>query len=301
MVEPENVYVSIAYFVAWIVCQARFHAIITYHENKPLGLQSLLGQVIVLFVRVSQGTMTFAALVFSIVELNGPMDSNLASAIALVEYLFTLVFYSSLLMMTLTKYFSIYNSSFISELNEMIVMKYLKGFLIVFPLIIAPIELSFWTKLEDTEAYQLFHTGNTGSASTLGYGKIIMVLLNFAAAILLQVRLEIDLYNQPNHDNLGWLAKIKSFFPTRKLGVEVEGYELSIFRLIVTLILSMMGVFLAEVMFQAVTFRHIVLFFYILMGDVFPLIFIINHPNMRTHLFKMLHHVIGGKIGNPPN
>ena len=58
-------------------------------------------------------------------------------------------------------------------------MKYLKGFIVLLPVVTVSFEFTIWTKIEDTEVYQLFHTGNTGSASTLGYGKIILILANF--------------------------------------------------------------------------------------------------------------------------
>ena len=286
--ESTNVIVATIYVIAGIVSQISFHATRSYHENKPLGMQTFLSKVVVLFVQVTQGSTLIVTLTLIFGELHGRFNDMLAFSFAITEYIVTLIFYSSLLMVTLTKYLLIYNSAFMSDVNELKVMKYLKGFLILFPLIMASVEFTFWTKIEQTEAFKMFHSGKEQLPTSFGYGKIILVLCNFAAAILLQVRIELDVYNRPNHENLGLITKLKSCFATTQPH-HGEEYKLNVARIVFAIAFVLGVFFLVQVLFQVVTFRLAILFFYVLLGDICPLIFIFNHPSMRSHFIKTIY------------
>ncbi len=290
--DPLNVIIAVTYIIGGLVSQVCFHAVSSYHENKPLGMQSFLSKVIILFANVAKSTAFFAATANSFLELHGPFSDHIATIIAVMECLFTLMFYSTLLIMTLTKYFSIYNGTFISELNELSVMKYLNGFIVLLPVVMASFEFTMWTKIEDTEVYQLLHTGNTGSASTLGHGKITLILANFLAAIILHGRIEFDIYR--NNHTLGLIANVKTCF-SATYSNDTEDYKLSIVRLVFSIVLLILVVFIAQVS-QAVTIRVGVLFSFIFLGAVCPIIFIASHLNMRKHLIKMIKMTFGAKI-----
>ncbi len=137
--DPLNIIIAVTYIIGGLVSQVCFHAVSSYHENKPLGMQSFLSKVIILFANVAKSTAFFAATANSFLELHGPFSEHISTIIAFMECLFTLI-----------KYFSIYNGTFISELNELSVMKYLKGFIVLFPVVMASAEFTIWTNIEDT-------------------------------------------------------------------------------------------------------------------------------------------------------
>ncbi len=296
VVEVSSIAIVSSYGIALVISLAACQIIRTYHESKPLGMQSFLTKVIVIFVNVFHIVSIYGPVMFSLRELFGPMDYKLAAALSVAEYLVGVMFYFTVLMVTTTKFLSIYHGTIIDEVNEEQMLPFLKRLVVIFPLILTPLEFSLWTNIEDTESFQFFFKEKPSVNSRLGYGMLILVFINFIAAILLQAHIEYNFYQQQSSgNNIGWIGKVTKWVLARSYGkdeedstVNGEGYKLSITRAIVALIFILAVCVTVLAIFKILTFQMTLLIFYVILADVCPLIFIYNHPNMRALGLKLL-------------
>ena len=68
----EAILFASAYFLSTIACQFSLFVIRKYHQSKPLGMQTLLGEVIVIFSKVLALTDLLKNATFCITELFAP-------------------------------------------------------------------------------------------------------------------------------------------------------------------------------------------------------------------------------------
>ncbi len=294
MAISESVAIVGTNIIACIVCQTLLFVIRSYHENKSLEMQSFLSKVIIISIHVFHLVGIFGPTVFSLIEILGSVEYQTAVLLSLVEYIIGVMCYFSLLIMTTTKYLSIYHSTIVNELNEEQVLLFLKRLIFVFPITLASLEFSLWTNIEDTESFQIFHPINaqSGSKSRIGYGMLAMILCNFFAALFLQGCLEYDFYHQQTLGNISWIAKLKEWFLAKKADkgyIESAEFKLGIARALVAILFVLIVCLAIQTIFNAFGFKIILLIFFIILGNVCPLIFIVNHPGMRAQgqkLFK---------------
>ncbi len=283
--------------IACIVCQTLLFVIRSYHENKPLGMQSFLSKVIIISIHVFHLVGIYGPTVFSLIEILGSVDYQTAVVLSVIEYILGVMCYFSLLIMTITKYLSIYHSAIVNELNEEQVLLFLKRLTAIFPITLASLEFSLWTNIEDTQSFQIFYPNNTqpGSRSRIGYGMLAMILCNFFAALFLQGCLEYDFYHQQTLDDISWIAKLKEWFFAKKADkgyIESVELKLGIARALVAITFVLMVCLAIQTIFHTFGFKIILLIFFIILGNVCPLIFIVHHPGMSAQGHKLFKSVI---------
>ena len=262
-----------------------------YHESKPLGMQSLFGKTIVIFINSFVIIVVTVALLFVLSELAAPLNVKISGILAVIEYLVGITFYLSVMVVSLTKYLSIYHGPAIQDLDEDAVLGFIKGLHIMFPTLLASLEFTFWTEPRQTEAYKLLSQDATVQTSRTGYGMKGMILLAFISVIGLQARLEYDFLTKnqekPNQQSgrRALLQKAKVWL-TAKLENASE-YKLSVTRLIVIIVAILVVVSALEAC-KVMTFRVYILILFVVLSDVCPIIFIVSHPSLRVHSFKII-------------
>ncbi len=295
MVKTENVVVFCIYCIACGVCLSLFHVIASYHENKPLGMQSFLSKVIIMFLRSGQATAVYCCLVFGFCGLYGPLSYVSSCIVAVTEYVIVIWFYSTILLMTLTKYCSIYHSTFIGDLNEVTVIKYLKVTILIYTTFLTWIEFTHWTRFEELGPFQLvYNPGKIGLPTRIGYGEYVFALVNLIAAIALLSRMEYDLHNQQETEDIGCLSKLKRWFVSGNAILlssmdNQEEYTVHIARFTVLVTVILFLTILAQVLFQILSFRSMTLVFFVLMGNLCPLVFILSHARIRLYFVRCCH------------
>ncbi len=184
----------------------QYHVIASYHNSKPLGMQSLLGQVIVVFTMAARFTAICIGTLYSIPETFGPLGETLSSGLVIIQYITIVTFQMALLSVTFTKYISVYFSTLISELNEEVVLPSIQMAILTFPSILALLEFKIFTDIRATDAYLMFHTGERQYTANLGLGMILITMINFLAAIALQMHIE---YVNATNREIGYIEYLR--------------------------------------------------------------------------------------------
>ncbi len=264
---------------------ANFHLIKTYHESKALGMQTFLSKTIVVFVDTTKIVLIVGATSFSIGEADLDLHSKIAFALAFIEITAAFMFYAALLVVSATKYLTIYWTNIVNDVNEDVMLPVIKRTVVMFPTMLATVEFTSITDLESTASYCLLTSGSmstlsgTGSCGTfMGYFLPGLAVISFIAALGLQIRLELDKdkffpvivnhqQSQENHNN---------------------EYKITVLRTILVLASLLMIVLALQLVFHIVSFRLSALIFYVILGDVCPLVFICSHRGIRQHSYKMI-------------
>ena len=288
MLDNESIAVVIIYIFGCFVNWVASYVIKDYHESKPLGMQSLFGKTIVIFINSFVIIVVTVALLFVLSELAAPLNVKISGILAVIEYLVGITFYLSVMVVSFTKYLSIYHGPAIQDLEEDAVLGFIKRFHIMFPALLASLEFTFWTEPRQTEAYKLLSQDATAQSSRTGYGMKIMALLAFVSVMGLQARLEYDFLSQEKPDKQsgsGVLQKAKEWLTAKS--ENASEYKLSVTRLIV-IIVAILVVVLALEAFKVITFRVCILIVFVVLSDICPIIFIVSHPSLRVHSFKII-------------
>ncbi len=277
--------VSIYAFV-FIVSVSCALIIKSYHENKALGLQSILGKVIVIFIQVFVLTSLTIAGPFGLTEIVINIDTRTAMVISVTKYLVGVAFYLSVTFVTLTKFLSIYHSPLVHDLSEGVYLRFVKSLHLGVPILLASLEFSFWTDVRITETYQMLSKDDTLQGAHNGYGLKAMILLAFTSAVALQIRIEVDYLRDKNESHLSTSERIKNWFRATESDEKLD-YSLNVSRLIVC-ITSALVIVVALQTFKVLSFRIYMLILYLVMGNVCPIIFISSHPGLKAYAWKIL-------------
>ncbi len=226
-----------AYVLSTVICYFLLMVIRKYHQDKPLGMQTLHGQVIAIFTKVVAIVTALLNGTYVAINLIGTVPRFPAIIWTAGEIWTACLFYLSLFSMLVSKYSSIYFSPFVAELNEETTLKVLKILLIIGPTILVSIEYTFLSNVDDMATFQLRHLGYTKTDAKLENVIFYMVLLNIFTGSILYSRIEHSAI-QANDGNSGCLTKIflkvAKYFKTSNSGQqepEVEfGYNIKVMR-----------------------------------------------------------------------
>ena len=184
-----------------------------------------------------------------------------------------------------------------AELDECEVLPVLKKAVVAVPILMASLEYPFLTRIEDTAAYQQFRYGKAQEGAAAGMTMLVIVLVDFLMALLLQIRIEFD---HIRHGE-GWMVKIGQLLGIRisklnqpNIDPENAGIENSVYgvyKLYVTRLLVVIGGVLAILLFTSqtlISWRFVVVFLYLSLAVICPLIFIVSNPKLRTIGLKLV-------------
>ncbi len=211
------------------------HVIRAYHLKKPLGMQTFLGRVTILCLWILSFSVTFGSVTMFLAELFSPFNEVTATIFTIpgnIHYNFCLGFRLSICLLAvflvhvslisliftilMTKYLSIYHSHWIQALNEEKAIRYLTMILLLLPIFLVSIELAYLSNIEDLSTYQFLLLGTVTSSGKSEIMTTLLHMINFALAIILQVRNELD--HHTYNESYGCLHAIRQCCRFRETG-----------------------------------------------------------------------------------
>ncbi len=178
---------------AWGVTCSRI--IKSYHESKPLGFQTLFGKVIVIFMDSFALWSIHYASLFSYSISRFGKDNWIPTVILTVLALINFVALQlSMLLVLLTKYLSIYQSSYIFSLNEQRILRGLKLFILLAAMLLTMIDFGYWTEMKKTAIFQILYDYQNFTSQQVETTKSFLAATIVVSIFALQLRLEYDNY-----------------------------------------------------------------------------------------------------------
>ena len=285
----KGAYVS-SYAVICLICQLAFLVIRKYHQNKPPGMQTLLGKVIVLLTQVFSANMAFIEASFCLLELFGPFNATIALILWFPMISGILMVYLSFLSTMITKYLLIYHAPHMADVSEDNFLKELRILLIAFPIVATLLEWKMLSNLEELATFQMLHIGLTKSDAKLEVTMVTMILVTFSVMAAMQCRIEYDAL-QANDDQTGFLPVIMECYENcrnENSQQSVSGYAIKVTRIAVGLGLVLLIIIVIQMFGGADNTKWNQLFFATIMTNVMPILFIQSHPQMRKTVWKTL-------------
>ena len=274
------------------LCLLAMSVVRQYNISKPMGMQTLLGKVTVIF--------TYAATVCDIVKMSAlcvthmfsPMPKYVAMVMVVIEYYLIVVCLTSLLALTITKYMSIFHGHVIDMFEERVLVYFLKVFVVLFSGFVAVVEYLVLSNFEDLYNYQQKASGCEKMDAHAEQSKSVIVFINVVMMVILYVRIEYSSL-QANDTNSGLLVKHLIWFrrtdahngQVSDADMQSE-FSIKTFRAVAACGLLVVGIFvykhfLADTLWANLTFI-------ISATVIIPFIFILNHPGMRSTAKKII-------------
>ncbi len=201
-----TIYVTILVFYL-LISQFALQVIRTYQKRKPLGMQTMLGSVILMFVNVSLVSGFMLNGLFSITERFGPFSREKAIGICILDNCVQWHFFLNLFVLLIVKYLSIYQGPILADIDEEHLVQRLRPSLCIAPIFLVWIEFSYLSKFEEMTLFQLNFYGYPKPNSKMEKITFCFVLLNLAIMFLLHIRLEMDTARIQDTEG-GFLSKI---------------------------------------------------------------------------------------------
>ncbi len=295
---------ALSYPVTLVACQV----IKTYHSSKPLGMQTLLSQTIVIFVNILLLSGFNFAATFGSMELFGPFNETTSIIMTIIPYTSLNALVLSLLILTVTKYLSVYHCNWIANLDDNAIVKKFAIVIWLVPSLITLTEFGWLMRIQDTMGfhaamYGLHHTGSAKRESILP----AMTVLTMLAVAILQFRIELDRYRNgeagglfktileliryaDNNDNNNQCLDNVEAGSIASSTIGHFGYSNSVVRIFILLLVPVFVIIVAGAMDSV---KLNISIGYIVVHAIAPLLIIWNHQGMRgiflQNLRKILH------------
>ncbi len=287
--------------LTWCWSSACTSLIRSYHESKPLGLQTIFGKVVCILMGTLQCVSGYHGLVYlpcCIVGLSGDKKNvDFVKTLAALSFISIQAGHSALCLALITKYMSIYHSNFIYALDEDSALIVVKLVMAIVPLTLTIIQFSLLSDIKQSISYMPLVENLMSSSQIPPETESIKVagfIVFFALTFFLYGRLEYEENHFRRIKKLFACLKKNRVGPQNACGQneannqnseEVE-YKLSVLR-IGLLLMSIFGIL--TLLIHAGNITVILLSAYTIANVVFPTIFISNHSALRQHaLTKML-------------
>ena len=267
-----------------------------YHQNKPLGMQTLLGKVIVIFVHtlaISGGVLESSVCA---TEVFGPIKSRMTIIRWFLETVLVEAFYIALLAMMATKYLLIYHGAYMSEVNEEAYLKRLKIILLTLPIALALLEATLISDLEDLITYQQMYNGQVENDAKIETTTISLFSLSFLGLMSMQARIEFDAYQSQDGQGSA-LSKFISCCKNCQAQSNISnnqdaGYAIKVARITVLLGFMLVVIVIIQLAGGAENTKWNQLYFSAILTNVMPILFIYNHSQMKKTAWKEISNLI---------
>ncbi len=173
-----------------------FYLIRRYHESKSLGQQTIFGKVICIFTVTLHKAGLYHGLIyfpFIFISDNSIIKSNpvILRLLAALSCITVLEVFIGLLLSLITKYCSIYHSSYIYALNEDKLSVIVNALLTISPVVLTVVEYTYLTDIVSTRSYQgliqsVFSDGDNEKIKTKTETtkRLVAISVAFVAVIL---------------------------------------------------------------------------------------------------------------------
>ncbi len=301
-------------FSTWIFGGFGFFIIGLYHRKKPLGLQTLLGKVVILFVNTFGIVSTFNFFLILLVLLLPPIHTLPAKCLTLFGKFFvtSLKYFvdskyhtgisemaarSSVTICTIyvlvTKYLLIYHGPRIQSLNEDILLKILTRMTLMVPILVAIVEYVYFNDIRTSACFQLLVSKRIYVVPHAEVMSIIIFIFSCLIGLTLQVRLELDTLKFKEHS--GCLSRTLTRFrcchwQDRQAAKEMP-YKIGFLRIVFSIGLSFASMVLIYAIVGTDSPHTPFLINYVLFFLVCPWLFILNHQRLRSMAFNISSHI----------
>ncbi len=267
--------------IVFFVCQWTLFVIRKYHQDKPLGMQTLLGKVIVIFLKVFAFAVGILSSSMILTELHGPFSEMVAFSWWLISCVLILTLYLAFLTMMATKYFLIYHGPYMDDVNEEKYLKRLKMLLIIFPTFLVCFELTLFSNLMELATFQQLQLGYSKQNAGLEITMMALMLLSLLAMITMQARIEYDAFHAQDLEGGIFVKVLVACKSTKQQPTANAGYTANVTRIAVGLGIMLFIIILIQLFGGADNTKWNQLYFAAIMANVMPSLFIYNHPGMK--------------------
>ena len=289
------------YVMLCLVCQFALLVIRKYHENKPLGFQTILSKVIVIFLKVFAVVDIAKIAIVCLAELLGPLPRWVSVILTVSEFVFHVALFYSLITLLVTKYVSIHFNNMIAGLDEERLLNKIKTSIVVVPMISSFSEYTYFSRFDDLAKFQQKFLGYAKEDSTSEVITAVFILAIFLAWAIIYTRIEYDAI-QAEDDHTGNLGKfIKWLIAFRHDGFKIIvykhfGYTMRVMRTVWICGLSMVLLIVYNFTVGQNNTKWNTLLFTIVMTVFVPIIFILKHDGIKSVAVKMLKNFIPDRI-----
>ncbi len=268
-------------------------------------MQTLLSKVIVIFTISFLQASLFSALLWSLIELATPMNPIIAKFLVFANAASANAFMLSISAVLITKYLSIYHSTFLAMLDEGYVLPMIRVVVFGLPWILSIIQ-HVWLRHAEVHWIYLILTETVAPSlhipQTISIFSVI-VLFNIVLMIFVLSRIEYD-YSED-----GCILKIRNWIKTRTAMVapvlpqqhiqqdqeiqeedtnnSTSGYSINVLRILCLLAVSM----LTFILYYGAGYVRAVLL-RALFAIIFPLIFILSHSGIKACMQHQLKGIL---------
>ncbi len=192
-----------------------------YHVKKPLGMQSFLSKVTVLFLNDMVICIIHASSVFILSEIFSPLNDFFSILLTISSLACATSFYILVLCVTVTKYLSIYHGTIVASLKEEAVLPKIAWITMVLSLSTAVFEYTTFTHIRNSAIYQTLSFGIDKATSSMETVTVFLILVNFLTIAFLQCRIEFDhwkaeksqqFFNQSQEEKLPYKIKVSRIY-----------------------------------------------------------------------------------------
>ncbi len=283
--------IILSYAGSSLASQVAMLVIRNYLDNKPSGMQTLLDKVMIIFTRVVGICGAIKSLSLVVNEIYAPFSLPTAMISVILEYYIVAMTHLSMLLVSVTKYLSIYHGSLIEAFPEDRVIQGLKLTLLALPVLICTVEYTALSNFDDLSQFQQKYLGYQKPERTIEVTNKGLFFANLVMLTCLYVRIEMDAINVQD-TTAGRLAKmvawIKMFQVNHgQIQVSDSTYSMATFRYVALLCLPLFFYFWiwSLIGIPFIWWMLIVMTFF---GTVLPAVFVLRHSGMRNTAKKML-------------
>ncbi len=184
----EKVLLIVSYFIGCNMCIFCMFITRLYHSSKPLGLQTILGKVIVIASDVTICATIYFFFTFSLLEIYGPFPKLIAILITMILKILTSMFYSGIIAILVTKYLSIYYSVTLEDIGENLFCLIVKVMIVLISVNANVLEDGCRRDFESLAMFQMFYNPDNLKTSGLTYTGSTLMGLALLFGIILQTR-----------------------------------------------------------------------------------------------------------------
>ncbi len=260
-----------------------------YHENKPLGMQSILSKVIIFFTKMTSLTITPTLCNICVLQILGPFSRPVAYFSTMLEYVCAIGFYSTLVLSVIVRYCLIFHSPAMASMSETAVLRTLKVLVWIVIVVATITEYCYISSFDNLGSFQLRHIGYSKDNSSLEVGIMAGIFLSVLSSVVLQLRIEVDAIHS-NDTQAGKLAKFFKWLRSNNVANEVKniGYSMKVLRSVITCGALLSLIVIYQLIAGSENFIwHQTIFMSFLFGVV-PFIFILKHDGMKNVMNKSI-------------
>ncbi len=163
-----------------------------YHRSKPMGLQTLLGKVMIIVTTYYSMSSTSIAVIFSLTIVFRPTQFYIPEVMTFSVYVSLMLYFLGFGACLLTRYASVYHSTYVASLDEVQVLRWIKGSILAASILVPIIEYTWITPVNVTVIYNIILDETGSPEQKVERLKNIVGLADVLVMITLQLRLEYD-------------------------------------------------------------------------------------------------------------